>query len=199
MCFVPVPIAPGFLSGTKAKGNRGWTHTAAMLFHLKALVSALLLSTAVFGAAVERVKDLQKRAQPKGIDVASYQCNVNWNTVAANGISFAYIKATEGTSEHNGMVVVWSADIAFISGYKNPCFSAQYTGATNAGLIRGSYHFARPDISSGATQANYFASNGGGWSGDGITLPGSLDIECKDYSPPKSHVRQLNVDYLLDR
>ena len=63
-------------------------------------------------------------------------------------------------------------------GYKNPSFSSQYTGATKAGLIRGSYHFARPDQSSGAIQANYFASNGGGWSGDGITLPGVLDIEC---------------------
>lgn len=52
------------------------------------------------------------------------------------------------------------------------------SGATNAGLIRGSYHFARPDVSSGATQANYFLANGGGWSADGITLPGALDIEC---------------------
>ena len=46
-------------------------------------------------------------------------------------------------------------------GYINPDFSSQYTGATNAGLIRGGYHFARPDISSGATQANYFLAHGG--------------------------------------
>ena len=170
-----------------------------MLFYLKALASALLLSNVVFGAAIESAENLQKRAQPKGIDVSSYQCSVTWNTVVANGVSFAYIKATEGTSKRDSMVVVWSADIAFISGYKNPCFSAQYTGATKAGLIRGSYHFARPDISSGATQANYFASNGGGWTRDGITLPGALDIECRDYLPPKSQARQPNIDYLLDR
>jgi hypothetical protein len=53
------------------------------------------------------------------------------------------------------------------------------SGATNAGLIRGGYHFARPDVSSGATQANYFLAHGGGWSADGRTLPGALDIECK--------------------
>ena len=64
--------------------------------------------------------------------------------------------------------------------YTNPYFSSQYTGATNAGLIRGSYHFARPDQSSGAAQANFFAAHGGGWSGDGITLPGALDIKCMD-------------------
>ncbi|KAF9449280.1 glycoside hydrolase family 25 protein [Macrolepiota fuliginosa MF-IS2] len=100
---------------------------------------------------------------PQGIDVSNYQSDVNWSTVKANGVEFAYIKATEGTS------------------YKNPSFSSQYTGATSAGLIRGSYHFALPDVSSGATQATYFAANGGGWSADGITLPGALDIEYNPY------------------
>ena len=76
---------------------------AAMLFCLKSLASALLLSTAVLGAAVQGcTRDLHKRAQPKGIDVSSYQGNVNWNAVVANGVSFAYIKATEGTGERGG-------------------------------------------------------------------------------------------------
>ncbi|KAK7056306.1 hypothetical protein VNI00_002859 [Paramarasmius palmivorus] len=122
------------------------------------LVSLLLLVPAVLGAPAE----LEKRASPQGIDVSGYQPNVNWASVKANGVSFAFIKATEGTS--------------FISS----TFSSQYTGATNAGLIRGAYHFAHPDSSSGATQANYFLAHGGGWSGDGITLPGALDIE---YNP----------------
>jgi hypothetical protein len=37
-------------------------------------------------------------AHSLGIDVSAYQPNVNWNTVKSNGVSFAYIKATEGTS-----------------------------------------------------------------------------------------------------
>ncbi|KAJ1954751.1 hypothetical protein GGI12_005722 [Dipsacomyces acuminosporus] len=98
-------------------------------------------------------------AQPLGIDVSGYQPSINWSTVKANGIQFVYIKATEATS------------------YKNPYFSSQYTGATNVGIIRGAYHFARPGASSGATQASYFVANGGGWSGDGRTLPGALDLE----------------------
>ncbi|KAG6862691.1 hypothetical protein C0995_008734, partial [Termitomyces sp. Mi166 len=61
--------------------------------------------------------------------------------------------------------------------YTNPEFSSQYIGATNIGIIRGGYHFARPDISSGATQATFFLAHGGGWTADGITLPGALDIE----------------------
>ena len=63
--------------------------------------------------------------------------------------------------------------------FLDPNFSANYVGATNAGLIRGAYHFAHPDSSSGATQAKYFLAHGGGWSSDGITLPGALDIECE--------------------
>ncbi|OAF60557.1 hypothetical protein VC83_03576 [Pseudogymnoascus destructans] len=59
-------------------------------------------------------------------------------------------------------------------------FSSQYVGATNAGFIRGGYHFAQPGSSTGAAQANYFLAHGGGWSKDGITLPGMLDIE---YNP----------------
>ncbi|MFD3654467.1 lysozyme [Streptomyces sp. NPDC058620] len=95
----------------------------------------------------------------QGIDVSHWQGAINWGSVKAAGIDFAYMKATEGTS------------------FKDSRFSANYTGSYNAGLIRGAYHFARPDSSNGATQANYFASSGGGWSKDGKTLPGVLDIE----------------------
>jgi GH25 family lysozyme M1 (1,4-beta-N-acetylmuramidase) len=98
-----------------------------------------------------------------GLDVASYQGNVNWTTVKNNGAQFAYIKATESTN------------------YTNPYFSQQYVGAYNVGLIRGAYHFATPNTSSGATQADYFAAHGGGWSADHHTLPGALDIEYNPY------------------
>jgi GH25 family lysozyme M1 (1,4-beta-N-acetylmuramidase) len=94
-----------------------------------------------------------------GIDVASYQGNVNWSNWYANGKRWAYTKATEGTS------------------YTNPYFSQQYTGSYKVGMIRGAYHFARPDNGTGAAQAKYFVAHGGGWSGDGKTLPGALDIE----------------------
>lgn len=40
---------------------------------------------------------LDKRADPKGIDVSDFTTGVNFNTVKANGVSFVYIKATEGT------------------------------------------------------------------------------------------------------
>jgi len=98
-----------------------------------------------------------------GIDVSRYQGNVDWAYWWGQGKRFAYVKATEGTY------------------YTNPYFAQQYNGSYNIGMIRGSYHFANPTDSSGYTQANYFVAHGGGWSGDGKTLPGVLDIEYNPY------------------
>ncbi|MBA8795703.1 GH25 family lysozyme M1 (1,4-beta-N-acetylmuramidase) [Friedmanniella endophytica] len=99
----------------------------------------------------------------KGMDVSSWQGRVNWSNWRSAGMRFAYVKATEGSS------------------YRNPYFSSQYTGAAAAGMLRGAYHFAVPNRSSGVTQANYFVNRGGGWTADGRTLPGVLDIEYNPY------------------
>ncbi len=100
-----------------------------------------------------------------GLDVSSWQGNVDWTAVAANGGRFAYVKATESTT------------------YVNPYFTQQYVGAYQVGLVRGAYHFALPDRSSGAAQADFFAAHGGAWSADSHTLPGALDIEYNPYGP----------------
>ena len=100
----------------------------------------------------------------KGLDVSSFQGNVNWASVAANGGAFAYMKATEGT---------YYTDSSY--------FAQQYNGSYSAGLVRGAYHFAIPNNSTGAAQADYFVAHGGGWSADGRTLPGTLDIEYNPY------------------
>jgi GH25 family lysozyme M1 (1,4-beta-N-acetylmuramidase) len=41
---------------------------------------------------------LEKRATTQGIDISVFQPTVDFNTVRASGVSFVYIKATEGTS-----------------------------------------------------------------------------------------------------
>ncbi|EED21043.1 N,O-diacetyl muramidase, putative [Talaromyces stipitatus ATCC 10500] len=120
---------------------------------MNAFVSTLAVSASLVGIA---------KATVQGFDISSYQPNVDFSSAYSSGARFVIIKATEGTT------------------YTDSTFSSHYEGATNAGFIRGGYHFAHPDRSSGATQAQYFISHGGGWSGDGITLPGMLDIE---YNP----------------
>lgn len=100
---------------------------------------------------------------PKGHDVSSHQKRVDWPAARAKGARFVYVKATESTT------------------YRNPYFTRQYSGARAAGLLRGAYHFARPDRSSGAKQAAYFLRHGGDWRADGWTLPPALDIEYNPY------------------
>ncbi|MEU2332818.1 lysozyme [Streptomyces sp. NPDC006654] len=101
--------------------------------------------------------------QTEGVDVASYQGDVAWSTLLGSGVRWAYSKATEGTY------------------YTNPSFAQQYNGSYDVGMIRGAYHFATPDTTGGAAQADYFVDHGGGWSKDGRTLPGVLDIEWNPY------------------
>ncbi|MEU2777932.1 GH25 family lysozyme, partial [Streptomyces sp. NPDC007162] len=82
--------------------------------------------------------------QTEGVDVASYQGDVAWPTLLGSGVRWAYTKATEGTY------------------YTNPSFAQQYNGSYDAGMVRGAYHFATPDTTGGAAQADYFVDHGGG-------------------------------------
>ncbi|MFI6651683.1 lysozyme [Streptomyces sp. NPDC050529] len=104
-----------------------------------------------------------RAVQTEGVDVSGHQNAVAWSTLWSSGVKWAYVKASEGTY------------------YTNEDFAQQYNGSYNVGMIRGSYHFATPDTTSGAVQANYFVDHGGGWSKDGRTLPGVLDIEWNPY------------------
>lgn len=99
-----------------------------------------------------------------GMDVSGWQPAVNWSAEYANGARFTYVKATEGID------------------YRSEAFNDQYTGSYAVGMNRGAYHFALPSQTSGAAQADFFINNGGGWSADGRTLPGLLDIEYNPYA-----------------
>ena len=78
--------------------------------------------------------------------------------------------------------------------YVDSSFSSHYQGATDAKIARGAYHFAHPDISSAKEQVDYFIKNGGGWSDDGITLPGMLDIE---FNPSGDNCFGLSPDAMV--
>jgi GH25 family lysozyme M1 (1,4-beta-N-acetylmuramidase) len=61
-----------------------------------------------------------------GADVSQWQGTITWNRVAASGIRFVFVKATEGTT------------------YTDPAFARNRDGARSAGLAVGFYHFADP-------------------------------------------------------
>jgi len=99
-----------------------------------------------------------------GVDVSNWTGEVDWSKVTDGGGAFAFVLATEGVD------------------FKNQFYDSQYGGAAAAGLLRGTYHFAQPHETDGATQADYYVNNGGDWKSDGWTLPGALDIEDNPYN-----------------
>ncbi|MFJ9616351.1 lysozyme [Streptomyces noursei] len=129
------------------------------------------------GSGPSEQRGAWNRKTVAGVDVSSHNGTVGWRKLRHMGVRFAYVKATEGNS------------------YKNPYFEQQYRGSYNAGMIHGAYHFALPDHSSGAEQARYFSHHGGGWSRDGRTLPGALDMEYNPYGATcygRSHSSMVN-------
>lgn len=72
-----------------------------------------------------------------GVDVSNHQGPVDWPTLKADGVAFAYIKASEGAT------------------FVDARFAANWAAARDAGIPRGAYHFftlCQP----GQTQARHF-------------------------------------------
>ena len=154
------------------------TADAAMFSGTETAFEANLASVSVPSS----LQDLRTWRPPGvlGIDVSHHQGEVNWAHAWGKGARFAYIKATQS----------WPTTL-----FKDPRFAQNYTGAANAGMMRGAYHFAMPAHSSGATQAKQFLANGGGWSADGKTLPPLLDIEWNPYTAADYSAGKGNVCY----
>lgn len=73
-----------------------------------------------------------------GIDVSSHQGLIDWDSVAAAGYDFCFIKATENNN------------------YVNPYFLSSWSDAKLVGLYRGAYHYARPGVQDATIEADYF-------------------------------------------
>ena len=96
-----------------------------------------------------------------GTDVSKYQRSVDWQSVKASGISFAFIKATEGGDRFDEY------------------FDEHWAKTKAAGIPRSAYHFyyfCRP----AAEQARWFIQNVPKESG---ALPPVLDMEWNHLSP----------------
>jgi len=94
-----------------------------------------------------------KAGEVYGIDVACFQGQVNWFQVAGDGVSFAYIKATQGTT------------------YVNPFFSTDWKEAK----AYGAYQFFSL-CSSGLAQAQPFLA---AVPRDPAALPPAVDLGLK--------------------
>lgn len=103
----------------------------------------------------------------RGVDVSSYQENVDFARLKAQGVEFAYIKATEG------------------AGHVDPSFNEKWAAALVAGVPAGAYHYFVYGVS-GTEQAQNFI-NTVGELGDGRLIP-AVDMELtveEVYNPPE--------------
>jgi lysozyme len=102
-------------------------------------------------------------ANAEGIDLSSYQPAFDWSAVKGR-ISFAFIKATEGTT------------------IRDPDFGVNWQQANDLGIVRGAYHFAHPS-NGAATEAQAFLAVVGARglkAGDLL----ALDLETSDNLSP---------------
>lgn len=89
------------------------------------LILACCVPAIVWFLLVPQYRPRLGNGQVYGIDVSHHQGSIDWHAVAADGVEFAYIKATEGGD------------------WVDPRFLENWTGAAAAGLERGAYHFFR--------------------------------------------------------
>lgn len=94
----------------------------------------------------------------EGIDVSHHQKEIDWAMIPGQGIQFAFIKATEGVT------------------LSDPKFEFNWQQAEIHGIIRGAYHFFRPQ-SPVLQQVLHFIRKCKLESGD---LPPVLDVEVLD-------------------
>lgn len=103
----------------------------------------------------------------KGIDVSRWQKEVDWLQVRDADVTFAFVKATQGN-------------------YRlDPFFERNWEGTKQNGIVRGAYHFYKPEIPV-QEQINLFINTVRLEPGD---LPPVLDVEIVDKSVSPQQLR----------
>lgn len=170
----PAAAAPGTRSaaarasaGQPSRSNVGAPHSPQLLRQLSGASEIGVMSGS--GQATPALTTTAAVASyEQGVDVASFQhpagAAINWSQVAASGIRFAAVKATEGAY------------------YQNPYALTDLAQAQAAGLSVAAYAFAIPNgngsSSDPATQAAYLLNYLGT---ESSTVPIMLDIEYNPY------------------
>jgi len=95
----------------------------------------------------------------EGIDVSHNNGAIDWSRVNAAGISFAFIKATEGES------------------WEDPKWQTNLAGCQSTGIMPGLYHFYHHDVDPVA-QATHFLKTIGEHASSGVPI--AIDVEAPD-------------------
>ncbi|MBE0340900.1 glycoside hydrolase [Paenibacillus sp. 28ISP30-2] len=124
----------------------------------------------------------RKKGNAQGIDVSRYQGNIDWKVVKAEGISFAFIKASQGQR------------------YVDPTFITNTKGARAAGVLLGAYHFVdATSVEAAKAEARHFAEVleqiGGA---KALDLPAVMDYENNPGNLSKTLISAVALAFLLE-
>jgi lysozyme len=112
--------------------------------------------------------------QLEGVDVSHHEGPIDWHRVRDAGISFAFIKATEGRT------------------FVDPRAMKNLAGCREAGIVPSMYHFYHHDIDPAAQAAHFLQHLGPREPGD---LPPVIDVEAAgDGAGPITYPRTQVVD-----
>lgn len=143
---------------------------------MKARTAAILLIcfTAIAIAAVMVLRRMNRRAEAVeidrsvypvcGIDISAHNGAIDFDSVAADGIEFVYIKASEGAT------------------WRDKRFNTNYTEARAAGLAVGAYHFYRFDVEGWRQSVNLLRA----LDHRPMDLPVAIDVEESNNSAVQS-------------
>lgn len=157
-----------------------------ILGKLIALIVFVIIIFAVFSVArnvfyymTESGVDAANPYPVKGVDVSVFQQDIDWKGLEDEGIGFAFIKATEGSS------------------HVDRNFEYNWKEAHKTDMKVGAYHFLSYDTS-GATQAeNYIDTVGVKWG----MMPPAVDVEFYgkyiDHHPNAKKVHKV-LDVMLE-
>ena len=159
-----------------AKGSVGILGAGLLAVGVPATGAAAPLTERPYGNALgDNLEGLQGPVDPveievcagaetlRGIDVSYYQGDIDWNAVAADGISFAWVRVSHSTQ------------------FFDPQFDANLAGARAAGIHTGVYQYFEP-TEDPIAQADFLLDHMGPLQpGD---MPPMIDVESADTVAP---------------
>ena len=146
---------------------------------IRILIVFLFLSLLIVILSAFIGKIEAKKYSVKGVDVSSYQGEIDWEILSENDIQFAFVKATEGST------------------HRDKFYEKNIENAKKTSLALGAYHFLSFE-SKGEAQAENFIKT---VNKNDILLPPVIDLELYgeyNSSPPESEKVHEILDAVIN-
>lgn len=150
----------------------------SLFFGFIMMILLIIIGFLIFTKRLNVNQYFASRYELRGVDVSSYQGEIDWHLLASQNIDFAFIKATEGST------------------HQDPKFESNWKAAAETDIAVGAYHFFSFD-SPGSTQAAWFIKNMGDLSGKLVPV---VDVEYygdKAHNPPAKEEVTENLQTCL--